>query len=808
MKNLFWILSLMALVGCAGSQQTDRRLMSDTDVEPVEYNPHSFLMTSEKLPDTIDLDMNIDDMTMMELRLLRNYPYALKGMWLMEADLNRFFDQKSDWYYQRCLDHLTPPDWQALLDYDDVKLSAKETAFVKRVDERISELNRQLRVERDGLTLSNPVMAVNMFQIEDYDPKMMGMLSHHNFAVMPTKCQQLFNIYEENDYTMMPNYITTDLYLQAFHMYFSYVMKSLEKDMFIPRLHELNKAMYGKASEIAGTTGHEELRSLAEHNATYFAIAEKLLTGGDLKIPEAYQETAREELENIRREKSTPSPMMVDKNINFPYDMFKPRGHYTRGDRQKRYFRYMMWMQTYTFCREGQSSLQQAALMAYLLNSIDREVADRGLGVYRALDFLMGEPDNVAVVDIADYLAENRSFTLEDVTNTEKLRELDSHLRTLFKTRNRITSKIEEDGCEDKINFMPQRYTPDAYVLSRMSDPKANCELPFPRGLDVFAAFGVDDAEAVIDLYYDDAGKWDGYTEEMNRLKTQFGNYADWDKSMYNKWMECLVELQKPDKRYPDYMKTGSWSKKNLNTALASWSELKHDAVLYAEQPIMAECGAGGDFPEPDVVGYVEPNLRFWNKMREMLAMTRTLLEGNGLMTDDLDSKTKSLEDYMDFCINVSEKELKGEQLTSNEYQEIRLLGSSLEWYTLSVLDPEVDLYSWDLVKGADRSVACVADVFTRNVLGCKKNGILYEATGNADVIYVNVEIGGKVYLTRGATFSYFEFVNPLGDRLTDEQWQERLEKNDIPGRPVWMKPLIMDKGPKANEEVFYSSGC
>lgn len=808
MKKLFWILGVVALAGCAGNQQTEHRLMSDSNVKPLEYNPHSFLVTSEKLPDSIDLDMNIDDMTMMELRLLRNYPYALKGMWLMEADLNTFFNEKSDWYYQRCLDHLTPPDWKALLEYDDVKLSEKEKAFVKRVDERISELNKHLHVERDGLVLANPVMAVNMFQIDDYDAKMMGMLNHHNFAIMPTNRQQLFNIYEENDYTEMPSYVTTDLYLQAFHMYFSYVMKSLEKDMFIPRLHELNVAMYTKAMEIAGSTGHEELKSLAEHNATFFAIAEKLLTGNDLKVPAAFKGIAKAELANISQEKSALSLMVVDKNINFPYDLFKPRGHYTRGDRQKQYFRYMMWMQTYTFCRESQQSLQQATLMAYLLNSIDKDVADKGLGVYRVLDFLMGEPDNVAVVDIADYLADNKTFTLEDVTSVEKLQKLDSHLQTMFKNRNRITSKNKEEGCEDKINFMPQRYTPDGYVLSRMCDPKANCELPFPRGLDVFAAFGVSDAETVIDLYYHDASKWDGYAKELDGLKKQFANYGDWNKSVYNKWMECLVELQTPDKQYPDYMKTGSWSKKNMNTALASWSELKHDAILYAEEPLLAECGDGSDFPQPDVVGYVEPNLRFWNKMKDMLTLTRSLLEDNRLMTDDLDCKTKSLEEYMDFCIKVSEKELKGEVLTSNEYSEIRLIGSSLEWYTLSVLDPEVNLFSWNLIKGADRSIACVADVFTRNVLGCKKNGILYEATGNADVIYVNVEIGGKVYLTRGATFSYYEFINPLGDRLTDEQWQDRLEKKDIPGRPVWMQPLITGKAPKANEEIFYNSGC
>ncbi len=809
MKKLFWILSLAALVGCADNRQAEQRFLSDsTDLEQVDYNPHSFLMTSEKLPETIDLDMDIDDMTMMELRLLRNYPYALKGMWFMEADLNQFFTEKSDWYYKRCLDLLVPPEWKPLLEYDEVKLSDKEKAFVKRVDERIKELDKQRHVERDGLVLSNPVMAVNMFQLDSCDSKLMSMLAHHNFAIVPTKNQQLFNIYEQNDYYMMPSYVTTDLYLQAFHMYFSYVMKSLEKDMFTPRLHALNKAMYDKASAIARTTGDATLKALAEHNAAYFSIAECLLTGETLSVPAGYKSIVQKELNNIHSCSPDISPMMQGKKINFPYDQFTPRGHYTRSERQKRYFRYMMWMQTYTFCRENQLDLQQAAFMAYLLNNIDKEVADNGLGVYRTLDFLMGEPDNVAVVDIADYLAAKKDFKLEDLTDVTKLQELDTHLKTMLKTRNRITSKIKEDGCEDKINFMPQRYTPDAYMLSKMYDPTPNCELTFPRGLDVFAAFGVADAESIVDIYYKDADKWDGFTKELDGLKKKFGNYADWNKSMYNKWMECLVELQSTGKNYPDYMKTGAWSKKNLNTALASWAELKHDAILYAEQPLGAECGGGSDFPDPDVIGYVEPNLGFWNKMKELLGLTRSLLEDNNLMTDDLNSKTKSLEDYMDFCLKVSKKELKGETLTSNEYAEIRMLGSSIEWYTLSVLDPDLDLYSWDLVKGADRSIACVSDVFSRNILGCEKNGILFEATGNADIIYVNVEIGGKVYLTRGATFSYYEFINPLNERLTDERWQKRLEQNDAPARPVWMQPLILDKAPKTNEEVFYSSGC
>ena len=138
-------------------------------------------------------------------------------------------------------------------------------------------------------------------------------------------------------------------------------------------------------------------------------------------------------------------------------------------------------------------------------------------------------------------------------------------------------------------------------------------------------------------------------------------------------------------------------------------------------------------------------------------------------------------------------------------------MGSSLEWFTLSVIDPDSDLGRWDEVKGADRSVALVADVFARNVLGCKKCGVLSEATGNADIIYVNVIIDGKIFLTRGATFSYYEFVNPLDKRYTDEEWQQRLEKDDVPARPLWMQPLILrnkKEEVKENEEVFYSAGC
>src|SRR6185503_15747598 len=116
--------------------------------------------------------------------------------------------------------------------------------------------------------------------------------------------------------------------------------------------------------------------------------------------------------------------------------------------------------------------------------------------------------------------------------------------------------------------------------------------------------------------------------------------------------------LQQPDKNYPPLMQTKEWAKKNLNTALASWAELKHDAILYGEQPEAAECGDGGP-PDPITVGYVEPNLAFWNKMIDLIDLTSKVLNGNNLMTDDIRNKTDHLKEHIIMLKNISEKELK-----------------------------------------------------------------------------------------------------------------------------------------------------
>lgn len=796
--------TLFTLAACTGSQKTSQKENAKLLIQ--EMSTPCFLLTDSMLPQSVDLKQDISQLSYQELRLLRNYPYALNGYWFREGDLNAFFYHNAPWYYPLCdsIYWTLEEAGQPLPDsYDDVKLSPEETDFVMRIDRRM----KALEAECGTGALNNPRLCVNWFQMETPDEEFAEKLGLRNFAIAESDYEQLFQVYEANDYRMSPNFITTDVYLQATHMYFSYVLKYLEQKKFIPALLHTAEAFHKACMSVAQTaTADSLLRDHAEWNATFFAIATRLLGGEECTVPGKYRKDYTAELQRIENLQDDCSPYLDYMDAYFPYSLFKPRGHYTRNETAQRYFRAMMWLQTAPFCRENRTQLGRAAFMAQTFNALPEETRRECRGVFDALTFLMGEPDNLSVMEIADWMRENGLTKPQDTTDNAVLEALNTMLAEAFKTRNRIKPKVEV-SCADKINFLPQRYVADNEVLNAMADPAPNCDRAFPRGLDVMAAFGNRTAEQILDTCYHDAERWSDYEKTAREMKERFADGIDGNASMYNKWFETLLLLQNTDKNYPGFMQTPEWQCKALNTALASWAELKHDAILYAEQPMLAECGGGG-LPDPVVVGYVEPNVSFWRGLKDLLSTNRLLLERSGLLDETLTEKSEELEEKVDFCLTVSEKELRGETLSSEEYQTIQKMGSSLEWFTLGILDPDEQVACWSDIKSADRSVAVVADVFTRNIDSCKKNGILHEATGNTNVIYVLVNIGGKVYLTSGGVFSYYEFVRPLGERLTDEEWQKLLQTDRAPQVPEWMRPLKLKQRPVHNETHTYSSGC
>ncbi|MBR4433477.1 MAG: DUF3160 domain-containing protein [Bacteroidaceae bacterium] len=783
--SIFLLTFLTLLAGCKPQSKQNRQTTDESKT------PFISILALDSLPQSIDLNQDISRCSYEELRLLRAYPYALHGHWFTEGDLNCFFDKRSEWYYEACYNRYKdgyPWDADYQKEMDATPLTDEERAFIRRIDERMAELKKESFIHNH---LLNPTLSVNNYQLDERPAQLDAHLLDHNFALQPSDNYQLFHIYEENDYCMMPSFITSDLFLQTFHMYFSYVFKYLETFQFIPALKTLCTSLYHKAMTEYTTllSASNAQRDNTARAATFFAIALRLLDDTKVAVPDGYADIYAAELANIEALQDDFS-VLYPSDAQFGYSLFKPRGHYTRNEQAQHYFRAMMWLQTVFFCADAVTAESPCLFMATLLG----RAGDKALEAYHKvtvpLDFLMGEADNLSV---------------EEIWGCRNADDVQTAIDKLFEQRNRITPRIAND-CVKKVNFMPQRYTPDGEILGKLVDVTPNAELAYPRGLDVFSAFGVRSAATILDTLYHSPKAWKEYVPEMNKLQNIFARYTD--DNMYGAWMRLLVTLQSVGKEAPGFALTPAWACKNLNTALASWTELKHDAILYAEQPMGAECGGGSDFPEPIKVNYVEPNIPFWQGLVALIDKLKTTLANVGITDPDLFDKADRLREMVRLCLEVAEDEHVGRETPAEKHQTLSVLGSSIEWFTLSILDPEQDVFCWNDIKGAERSIALVADVYTRNIEGCQKDGILHEATGNANTIYVLVRINGETYLTRGATFSYYEFVRPLGTRLTDEEWQEMLERGEAPAVPEWMAPWLLTQPAKVGDKYIYSTGC
>jgi len=426
------------------------------------------------------------------------------------------------------------------------------------------------------------------------------------------------------------------------------------------------------------------------------------------------------------------------------------------------------------------------------------------------ITYLMGQSDNLSLPQVMAEV-EKTGLQMQDlIHNDEAIAKIKNTLEEIGNKQTRIRPKFEKTS-HNKVNVMPQRYQPDAEVLLNMVDYDNNTsKRAVPKGLDFFAAMGVSAAEKIL---MDEQSEWKAFGDSLKSMKKRMSE-IDWSETTCTQWMNTLKVLTDKEgkEKMPYFMVTPEWDKKDLNAALASWAELKHDAILYAKQPAGAECGGGEEIPEPVVKGYVEPNTGFWKKAIELLDNTEKLLKQENMLTEKVKDITQRMREEAQFLLNISEKELAGKEATDEEYDQLKVVGATFENISLDLVRGEDQyLMGWSDVQGADKKVALVADVYTANADNNPKKSILFEAVGDADEIYVVVEIGGYLYLTRGAVLSYREFIQPIDEqRLTDEEWQKQLEKNARKGVPEWMKPLFvpLNKLPEMNEEFFYSSGC
>lgn len=777
----------------------------------------------EKLLDSIDYDMDVSGLSLADIRTLRNAPAAQRGLPFRDSYLRGIysattwydslmwaFDDKVEssgieskedesWrdFYYRVIDE------KNLLNY-----SEQERAFIKRMQEREEELAKQNFEVPEGLRV-NMTNLLNPKQIKEFDEQLSQQLGKDGFAIVPALHNQLFEVYEKNDYNEFPNFVTTDLYLQLYHLYFDCMLRELEETSLLPMMIRFCRDMHELLYNMERWSGGDEMiHQIAHHNAAYYNIAYKLFTGEYIFNP-AQDDVDALEVNKIMKAEDDYSAFMEDyKDISFGYSLFRPRGHYTRNEKLQRYFRGMMWLQTASFGTNHKDEVLAIVMQACALK-LDKKSQENYNRLNSLITYLMGQSDNLSLPQVMAEV-EKTGLQMEAlIHNDEAIAKITDRLNEIGNKQTRIRPKYEKTS-HNKINVMPQRYQPDAEVLQEMVDyDNKPTKRATPKGLDFFAAMKVSAAEKIL---MEEKTEWKDFTPMLEKMKGRM-QQINWNETTATQWMSTLRTLcdRDPQLNLPYFMVTSEWDLKDLNAMLASWAELKHDAILYAKQPMGAECGGGGP-PEPVVKGYVEPNISFWKKAISLLDNTARLLKEENMLTEKISQATERIREEVQFLLNVSEKEVAGKELTEEEYDQIKHIGATFENISLDLIrESDQYLMGWSDVQGADKKVALVADVYTANADNNPEKSILFEAVGDADEIYVIVEIGGYLYLTRGAVLSYREFIQPIDEpRLTDEEWQKQLEKNPRKGVPDWMKRIIIPLNimPEVNEEFFYSSGC
>lgn len=762
----------------------------------------------EQLNKKLPLNINVDNLSIAEIRILRNAVSARQGYCFMNGDLRGIFGATS-WYTQKMEDRFWKEENGKATP---IKYTAAEQAFVQKLKKREDFLKSKNNVAPSGMMV-NMENIINSFQLESFDQRLYNAIGKNGFAIVPGEEDQLFHIYERNDYRQFPSFVTTDLYLQAFHMFFDCLLKETEEQKFSPMVTLFVKQNYEQMMQLASTTTDAKIKAAAEHNAAYYAIAYELNTGKSLPVPASFSELVKEEINHVNAAETTRSRFLgYTEARNMPmfiYNIYRPRGHYTRNETLKRYFCAMMWLQNAPFGTDKDDQLEQALLLAQTIGG-NANLTKQYKDITEPITYLMGMPDDVSILQVYAEIQKSGSTVSELINDKKKFEAIRKALEELSKKQSIIKPKFQASS-PFKICLMPQRYMPDSEVLQEMVDYESTPTLrDVPKGLDILASIGISSAERILIQELKEQEKWNKYTSNLEQMKKRMGE-IDWNQTVANKWIAALKDVNSKNAQYPKFMLSPQWDKKNLNTALASWAELKHDAILYAKQPMGAECGGGGP-PEPYVKGYVEPNIAYWTKAIELIDATMDVLKRFDLVTEKGTTAATDLREQAEFLLNCSKKELAGKNLTEQEYRQIETIGSTFENITLNLIkESDQFLMGWDNVNGADKKISVVADVYTANSYNNPDKSVLYEAVGPAHEIYVVVELDGYLYLTRGAVFSYREFQEDIAaPRKTDEEWQQELQTQPDKGIPNWMKEIIVPLGGKSldNEHIFYSSGC
>ena len=697
------------------------------------------------------------------------------------------------------------------------------------------------------------------------------LMKENGFVVIPWHGDDIVQPYKTLKEQGVPIFVTSDTLLHLYHIQFNEILKRLEEEEFFDELIDMSLVMMERAMQDYKSFTDADLKEAARRNVAYFAVALKLLqtpTEGydeqeirqeierwneehpwdkkefkplkrvDFSTPDYVADEVAEEIENIEaHEGFKPSAIFNSPDSSNPYkedySQYVPRGHYTRSEALKRYFKAAMWYGRMAFLLKGGpdalvsekdariATIQASLISAELPNlSLSAQGSNRTTAweiwnrIYGVTSFFVGTADDLTPYEYLDAIEKvfGTEFDAIQLADEEALLSLKAELA---KMRNPqiyggsgvclvappvTKEKLYECLAKTKgMRFMGRRLVPDSYMFQNLVFPAVGMYVGedepftmkmtilgptrcFPRGLDIMAVLGSERAYDILKADGDTEyrGENTSYDKQLDDLREQFSALTeeDWNRNLYWAWLYALKPLLEDyGQGYPTFMQTEAWTDKELQTVLASWTELRHDTILYAKQSYTPAATAAPPQPKP-VVGYVEPVPEFYSRMLALTTMTKEGLAELEALTDKERSRLESLESILGSLIRISKDELEGKELSQSDYEFIRNFGQQLDSIVVGV-------------EAEGKETTMVADVHTD---ANPPQQVLEEGVGYVDLALVAYKVpDGRIIVGAGPTLSYYEFKQPVSKRLTNEQWKQMLEQGQQPPRPSWIDSFFAE---------------
>lgn len=315
---------------------------------------------------------------------------------------------------------------------------------------------------------------------------------------------------------------------------------------------------------------------------------------------------------------------------------------------------------------------------------------------------------------------------------------------------------------------MGERYVIDGEAMQRTCYPDVPDRV-LPCALDVAAT--VLDSSAEYEELSNQMQLYPGLREQIDNIKGELARIQPdkWQRSTYNYWLYALRALSAGySGEVCDFMKTSLWNRAKLNTQLASWTELRHDNILYAKQTFAPS-------PWNEGLGLVESYPGFYERLEGICNQLASVIDSSGISLNFHRNRLQQLAGWAFQFGGYALKTANGNPLSTDEQSEIKRWG-------LHLLDFFASGEMWE------EDPELIADVASSSIT----HEVLHEAVGKINpIIIIYTEPDTKRVLAGvGYVMSYYKLIETNWNRLNDDEWKRMLEEKP-PTRPGWTSGYI-----------------